>query len=372
VGWFGLLAIFFRVALLKMTGPGTPLWLHETLHFDWWSLQPALWATAVQQTRQLRHQTADLKAENINLKKQKEALQHELGTTQRVGLLSGFAAGMAVAAATTSGMPRDLCTRLPSRQFSGLSRDCSMLRTSPSSSAKLVGGSLFASSIAAVAVLWVTRRVRPCLHHHVSKELTAHCVRRTVTIECPGVLRSGIIVRLPPQINGADVEIKRLGAIGITAALWQRRFKFPWEEGIFECRQEEMQLENGILRLVFESELKRERLVHLPPPRCLQVFTLSEDDESTSKLPSCDVCSQGSESSSSASLFQPEDESSPTASPQLRRQISTIPSDAAKFDEKEEAEEEQEEEAEEVGKEEVEEQEERMVVMDAGKHAKRE
>mmetsp|Transcript_85936 Transcript_85936/g.170596 ORF Transcript_85936/g.170596 Transcript_85936/m.170596 type:complete len:386 (+) Transcript_85936:21-1178(+) len=353
VGWFGLLIVFLRTTLLQITGPtNPPLWLHNALLFDWRALQPALWGFAVQQTKQLHKKTSELQADNVHLTMENNALRRDLGLAQRQGLLPGFALGMAVAAsaAATPVLPGVLRGRLPSRQLWRSSMGCNhpLQSMASSTSVKLVGGSIFASSIAAAAVvLWGIRWARPCLRHHVSKVLTAHCVRRTVTIECPGVLRSGITIRVPPRMNGAEVEIRRSGAPGITAVVWRRRFTFPWEEGVFECRDEEMQLDNGVLRLVFESELKRVRLAHLPPPWSPQVFALAECDMPTSKSQSSDGCSQEKLSSRSTIHSQPEDECSPTASANRTGQFAATLPGAAKLEKEEEQEEEQEEEEEE-------------------------
>jgi len=260
VGWLGIFAIFIRIVLLDITGPVNLSWLHDTFRFEWWALQPALWATAVQQTRQLRKKTGEMQIKNVNLTKANATL-----------------------------------------------RRCSIL----------------SSSVAAGAVFCGVRRTRPCIRHHVSQELTAHCVRQTVTIECPGVVRSGITIRVMPGINGAEVEIKRSGAVGLTAAFWRRRFTFPWKEGVFQCRQDQMQLENGVLRLVFESKLKLEQhVLHLPPRQSPQVFSLAGARLPRTMLTSCDGRSR-EESSSCASLSQPEDESSPTASKSFKGQFAT-------------------------------------------------
>lgn len=95
------------------------------------------------------------------------------------------------------------------------------------------------------------------------EERTPEGMARFIRIQCPGVTSAEIEIELIP--NGAVITIDRKESDGVQRLAWSGRFQFPLEEGLFEFREEEAQLEYGILKLAFRSE---------PPAR--RVFRFSQ------------------------------------------------------------------------------------------------
>jgi len=96
---------------------------------------------------------------------------------------------------------------------------------------------------------------------------------RIVQILCPGVEHSGIQVDLIS--DGCDVMIQRKASLGLDAMQWKRRFRFEAEEGqgSFEFREDRMELDHGLLKLVFQANSYRRRTVRFP-----QHYSLAASD----------------------------------------------------------------------------------------------
>lgn len=97
---------------------------------------------------------------------------------------------------------------------------------------------------------------------HEFEERTPEGIVRFIKIQCPGVTSTEIEIELIP--NGAVIEIDRKESHGVQRLAWSGRFQFPLEEGLFEFREEEAQLEHGILHLVFRSEPPGRRVFRFP------------------------------------------------------------------------------------------------------------
>jgi len=77
--------------------------------------------------------------------------------------------------------------------------------------------------------------------------------------------------------NGCEVLIRRQASLGVEGTLWKKRFQFRPSDGLFEFREEQMQLEDGFLQLVFRACAFHNRRVLFP-----RHFSLSDTD--------CDAC----------------------------------------------------------------------------------
>jgi len=279
-----------------------PFPLQSFLFVTMWHVNPDLWAIFFKQTQQLRKQNSELIAASKQLRRQNSELIAVAGVASAAGMVG-------VARAANKKFIRG--KRILQQKNETALPITKPYRAQPHTLMLASGGTFVCGLAAAASAPSVLRRKRPCLHHHVRREVTPNSVRRVVEIECPGAARSGITVRVPPQMNGAVVHISRSAALGRQATMWRKQFMFPWKEGMFECRQEEMQLEHGVLRLTFEAELKCERLLYLPPPWTPQVFDFAGGDIPTPpSLPSSDGRTLEDDGGSVASHLQVRDKSS--------------------------------------------------------------
>jgi hypothetical protein len=94
---------------------------------------------------------------------------------------------------------------------------------------------------------------------------------RLIKIQCPGVKHSDVEVEL--LFNGCEVVIRRQASRGVASTTWNKRFQFRPSDGLFEFREEQMQLEDGFLQLVFRTCAFHNRLVLFP-----RHFSLSTSD----------------------------------------------------------------------------------------------
>jgi hypothetical protein len=85
---------------------------------------------------------------------------------------------------------------------------------------------------------------------------------RIIQIQCPGVMHSDVVVNL--VFNGCEVTIHRVPSCGRKSMTWKKRFRFRTSEGLFEFKEDHMQLERGILQLVFRAYAFRNRLIRFP------------------------------------------------------------------------------------------------------------
>mmetsp|Transcript_83813 Transcript_83813/g.233794 ORF Transcript_83813/g.233794 Transcript_83813/m.233794 type:complete len:480 (+) Transcript_83813:44-1483(+) len=122
---------------------------------------------------------------------------------------------------------------------------------------------------------------------------------RIVKIECPGVTHSDVEVGI--IWNGCDVTISRQAALGVEATTWKKRFQFDPAEGLFEFKEDQMQLEQGFLHLVFRAYAFQRRAVRFP-----QHFSLASTDN--------DYCWDYSIESTSAEVSDAKIEGAGTAS----------------------------------------------------------
>lgn len=141
----------------------------------------------------------------------------------------------------------------------------------------VAGGAV--ASAAAMALQNRRRLFR--VHVHTRRNPNQRVTRRTVTIECPGVLQEEVQIKVPTEINGVVVEISRPSRNGLPEIpAWRKTFHFPRREGRYECTKEEIQLEHGILTLPLEA-VRHEARFFQPPvaaavPR-VQVYSIADD-----------------------------------------------------------------------------------------------
>merc|ERR1712032_214249 len=87
--------------------------------------------------------------------------------------------------------------------------------------------------------------------------------------------------------NGCDVAMQRRATCGTEATSWQKRFRFRTSDGLFEFKEDQMQLERGFLQLVFRAYTFRSRLIRLP-----RQFSLAASDTDQSwDYPDYDISS---------------------------------------------------------------------------------
>lgn len=94
---------------------------------------------------------------------------------------------------------------------------------------------------------------------------------RLIKIQCPGVSYADVDINL--IFNGCDVAMQRRATCGTEATSWQKRFRFRTSDGLFEFKEDQMQLERGFLQLVFRAYTFRSRLIRLP-----RQFSLAASD----------------------------------------------------------------------------------------------
>jgi hypothetical protein len=94
---------------------------------------------------------------------------------------------------------------------------------------------------------------------------------RIIKIVCPGVEHEDVEVEL--VWNGCEVTIRRRASLGLPKATWSKHFQFDPSEGLFEFKEDQMQLDNGILQLVLRGYSFRGRAVRFP-----QHYSLASSD----------------------------------------------------------------------------------------------
>jgi len=94
---------------------------------------------------------------------------------------------------------------------------------------------------------------------------------RFIKIQCPGVAHEDIEVQL--IFNGCEVTIARKASQGVEAITWRRQFYWKPSEGLFEFKEDQMQLEHGFLHLVFKAYTYQTRVIRFP-----QHFNLDSGD----------------------------------------------------------------------------------------------
>jgi len=85
---------------------------------------------------------------------------------------------------------------------------------------------------------------------------------RLIKVQVPGVEHEDIEVQL--IFNGCEVTIARKASRGVEAITWRRRFYFKPSEGLFEFKEDQMQLEQGFLHLVFTAYNFQSRVIRFP------------------------------------------------------------------------------------------------------------
>eukprot|EP00927_Polykrikos_kofoidii_P074264 TRINITY_DN7024_c0_g2_i1.p1 TRINITY_DN7024_c0_g2~~TRINITY_DN7024_c0_g2_i1.p1 ORF type:complete len:646 (+),score=121.54 TRINITY_DN7024_c0_g2_i1:130-2067(+) len=78
---------------------------------------------------------------------------------------------------------------------------------------------------------------------------TDYGITRVITVQCPGVDHSGVNIEI--IFNGCVISLKRPESSGLKKALWKKRFDFEVSDGLFEFKEDQAQLENGVLQVVF-------------------------------------------------------------------------------------------------------------------------
>lgn len=111
--------------------------------------------------------------------------------------------------------------------------------------------------------------------HHIAQTEVDGEAARLIRVQCPGVRHHDIKVSLIP--NGCDVRISRRASPGLEASTWHQRFRFDLAEGLFEFKEELMQLEHGFLQLVFKENHYQDRTI-----RFAQHFSLDAFDDNLS------------------------------------------------------------------------------------------
>lgn len=85
---------------------------------------------------------------------------------------------------------------------------------------------------------------------------------RFIKVQCPGVDHADVEIEL--ITNGCIVSVQRFSPEGGDAATWRRRFQFRPSEGLFEFKEDQMQLEKGFLHLVFRRYSHQSRVIRFP------------------------------------------------------------------------------------------------------------
>eukprot|EP00930_Biecheleria_cincta_P047110 TRINITY_DN32598_c0_g1_i1.p1 TRINITY_DN32598_c0_g1~~TRINITY_DN32598_c0_g1_i1.p1 ORF type:complete len:484 (+),score=92.09 TRINITY_DN32598_c0_g1_i1:32-1483(+) len=144
--------------------------------------------------------------------------------------------------------------------------------------------------VAFLALVWAWRSVRRSsgglgndFGYHIARAEIDGETARLVRVQCPGVRHQDIKVTLIP--NGCDVCVFRCASPGLEASTWQQRFCFDLTEGLFEFKEEQMQLEQGFLQLVFKEIHYRDRNIRFAQHYSLDAF----DDSLSWEYPSAAV-----------------------------------------------------------------------------------
>lgn len=85
---------------------------------------------------------------------------------------------------------------------------------------------------------------------------------RLVKIQCPGARHADVELEL--IFNGCKVTICRQASQGVAATTWHKRFQFRPSDGLFEFKEDQMQLESGFLQLVFRAYSFQSRVIRFP------------------------------------------------------------------------------------------------------------
>lgn len=85
---------------------------------------------------------------------------------------------------------------------------------------------------------------------------------RFLQIRCPGVNHRDVAIDI--ITNGCIVTIHRQASRGVQPTTWSKQFQFPLSEGLFEFKEEQALLENGLLQLVFVSYIPINRTFRFP------------------------------------------------------------------------------------------------------------
>jgi len=94
---------------------------------------------------------------------------------------------------------------------------------------------------------------------------------RLIKIQCPGVSHQDIEVQL--AFNGCEITVNRKASRGVEATTWKKEFQFKPSDGLFEFKEDQMQLEHGFLYLVFKAYTFQSRVIRFP-----MHFNLDADD----------------------------------------------------------------------------------------------
>lgn len=85
---------------------------------------------------------------------------------------------------------------------------------------------------------------------------------RLIKIQCPGVTHKDVEVSL--VFNGCEVAISRRASQGVEAKTFRKQFTWKPSEGLFEFKEDQMQLESGFLHLVFKAYNFQSRVIRFP------------------------------------------------------------------------------------------------------------
>lgn len=107
--------------------------------------------------------------------------------------------------------------------------------------------------------------------YHIKDTEVDRETMRLIKIQCLGVTHAEISVDL--VFNGCEVTIQRRASCGVDAITWKRKFQFRPNDGIFEFKEDQMQLEHGFLHLVFRAYRFQTRTIRFP-----QHFPLASTD----------------------------------------------------------------------------------------------
>jgi len=301
IGILGLALISVRLVLLGLTGPEHPWWVDQTLRLEWWLLQPATWAASVKQA-------LDLHADAQALRQRAEAAEAAITRIQRGKCVTGaLASGSALLAGAGSALWLRASTMRSTQRPCQLPVEAIAELAAPSPPSvplppqATVPARWVVGGFVALAFAGARRRSSRQFQDHVHKEFVPdRQIRRTVVIQCPGVLRGNVVINLHPNLNGAEVSLARGATRGVSAAAWKKAYHFPWREGTYKCRQEALVLETGVLTLVFEADMQ-ERFLFVPAPAPALAYSIAGGDtpplreEQQSDLEGCDIATSAGE-----------------------------------------------------------------------------
>jgi len=284
----GLALVCLRAGILVVGGPNAPVtWMHNLLRADWWALQPALWVASVktnaasgEEKLALEHRLKEVDASRAWAERRQVVVAVLSAGTAATATATAVAASAAARRQLLQAQSR-FAVKTPGPRPTSARTGKSVVASATALTSAAVGGA------AALAALCAVRRARP-FREHVHTERKSNSIRHTVTIQCPGVSRSNVVLQVHPRLNGAEVCLVRSATTGVEATTWRKVYSFPWSEGAFECRQEELQLEQGVLTVVLEANLNqdpsrlmrplKERIIRLPPGPALAYYMAAGED----------------------------------------------------------------------------------------------